>query len=95
MVEDETKETYSSLRRLFRDLERNLKDGESIGVQSQLGPEFFVQKIQRNGTLVMIVGDTADGDLEKLIFSPSNVSVRLLTSKRQGKTMPIGFHQSD
>ena len=96
-MDELAKETYDSLNRLLRELENNLKEGESIGVQSNIinSPEFYVQTIQRNGTLIAIIGDTEDGELEELVFSPSNVSIRLFTAKRGGQSKPIGFIQKD
>ncbi|WP_424769753.1 hypothetical protein [Pontixanthobacter sp.] len=74
-------------------MEKNLEDGEVIAV-SGCGPnssEFFLQRMQRVGPLISIIGDADDERFEELVYAPDQVSIRLFTAKREGARKSIGF----
>ena len=86
-------DAYEALKWVIRELERNLKDGESICV-SGMGPncsEFFLQKTFRRGPLIGLIGDADDERFEELVFAANQISIRLFTAKRSGHRKPIGF----
>lgn len=83
----------ADLKRIIRQMERNLGEGEAICV-SGMGPncsEFFLQKFGREGNLIVLIGDADDSRFEQLIFSPDQISIRMFTAKRTGKRQPVGF----
>lgn len=96
-IKDEAQDAYEAFVRIVRDLEKNRPEGEAVCV-SGAGPnarEFFIQKTIRYGSLISIVGHTADEELEMLVFAPSQIALRLFTAAFDGPRRPIGFGPID
>ncbi|MDJ0642996.1 MAG: hypothetical protein QNJ15_09270 [Erythrobacter sp.] len=95
--EEYAKSFYVSLSGTLKDMEKSLKDGETI-MFSGVGPnarEAYINQVIRRGPFIQVVGTTENDELVILTFAPDQVALQWHSVRAPQKRKPIGFEQFD